>query len=256
MGGKISLSILCIVAILVVSGVISIAEFHRMNNYVSDRMQADIDVINRSTTMAITLDEYNLRILALVGDADNRTTSDLDPKPYLDLTDSLLKTFVSDRIPMADSLGAAYSRYKEVSLQLDSIIVSDFTDTRDWFFLTLQPEYDALRGWQTEMHRYFHNRLQTESSSFDDSLYRSLTPGIVSISAAIALCLLLLFFILVFYVRPLSRMLRGMDNYRRFSNPYTNVFDGNDQLQDLNNGIADLIDENISLKRRLHDCER
>ena len=63
--------------------------------------------------------------------------------------------------------------------------------------------------------------------------------------------MLLMYFILVYYVNPLYRMSDGVDNYRAIGKRHTYVFDGDDQLANINSGVAELIDENIELKKRL-----
>jgi hypothetical protein len=63
--------------------------------------------------------------------------------------------------------------------------------------------------------------------------------------------MLLMYFILVYYVNPLYRMSDGVDNYRATGKRHTYVFDGDDQLANINSGVTDLIEENIELKMRV-----
>ena len=65
------------------------------------------------------------------------------------------------------------------------------------------------------------------------------------------LVLLLLFFILVFYVNPIYKMLAALNNYRSFGKGYIYEFDGDDQLVQLNNGIKEIAAENIQLRKRI-----
>ena len=43
----------------------------------------------------------------------------------------------------------------------------------------------------------------------------------------------------------------GIDNYRLSSRRYLYEFDGDDQLANINNGLTEIIDENVELKRRI-----
>ena len=43
----------------------------------------------------------------------------------------------------------------------------------------------------------------------------------------------------------------GVDNYRATGKRHTYVFDGDDQLANINTGLSELIDDNIELKRRV-----
>lgn len=256
MASKLTLSIMMIVAILLISSIISIVEFRRMSTYVSDLIKDNITNINLSTELAVTVDQLNTAILGAVGEADTRVVSGFDASPYLSDADRILKEFSNMRLAYADSLNASFSRYVKTSAQLDSVIVSDFSDTREWYFTELQPVYNEFNMTQDVFNRAIQEDLQHNSVSFDESFYRSIMPAVVSVAAAAMLALLLLFFILVYYVNPLGRMLGALDSYKRFSHRYNVNFEGDDQLQTLNAGIGDLIDENIILKKRIHERER
>lgn len=65
------------------------------------------------------------------------------------------------------------------------------------------------------------------------------------------LVLMLMFFILVYYVNPIYRMLAGLHNYRSFNKKYSCSFEGDDQLAELNDGITELAGENQMLRKRV-----
>lgn len=254
--GKLTLAVCVIVTVLLVSSIIAIFELRRMSDFVSERISDNIEQINQSTELAVVTDEYNLRILSIVGNADSIVVSGLDPSPYISVADSLVDVISQARLSGCDSLRTAYDEYKKVSFRLDSIIVSDFVDSRDWYFTELQPKYNAFKTAQDKLNVGIHDDLQANSGSFDESFYRSITPIMVSVAVAILLSILLLFFILEYYVRPLRRMLKGTDTFVHYSHPYNVEFEGNDQLKELNGYIKDIAEENILLKRRIRERER
>lgn len=256
MGAKITLGICSIVCILLIASIISIVEFSKMSKYASGLISDNITDITKSTELAVTLDEYNIQILSIVGIADSVAVSDLDPRPYINITDSLVAYFVSSRTACADSLQSAYVKYVDASYRLNEIIVNDFVDTRDWYFTVLQPQYNNFRTWQEALNKGIYDDLHANSVRFDEDFYRNLMPVEVSVIAGIALCLLFLFFLLVYYVRPLEKMLKSLDMYRRFNVPYKTTFEGDDVLSELSGGLSDLMDENITLKNRLRERER
>jgi hypothetical protein len=67
----------------------------------------------------------------------------------------------------------------------------------------------------------------------------------------LTLILLLLFFTLTDYVRPINKMADGLSAYRTSARRYNYVFDGDDQLAEINEGITEVVEENIELKSRL-----
>ena len=68
MKGKFILGMSSIAAILMLSSIISVAEYRRMSNYVSDLIASNINSLNVSQRLATITDSYNLKILALIGD--------------------------------------------------------------------------------------------------------------------------------------------------------------------------------------------
>lgn len=96
-----------------------------------------------------------------------------------------------------------------------------------------------------------YNDLLSNSADFDAGFYRSIIPGVVSVGAGLILILLLLFFTLVNYVRPIYRMVDGINSYRTLGRRYTYDFDGDDQLAEINTGVTEIIEENLELKTRI-----
>lgn len=256
MGAKLTIALLSIVAILFISSMISIMEFSKMSNFVSSRVQDDIESINTSSYLAIRCDLYNHKILSVVGAADTIRVTSFRAEDYTVPADSIMTVMEQMRLFGMDSLRVAYDNYISVSRQLDSVVRSDFTDSREWYFSELLPVFNKFQNTQTLVNDAIRSELFRNSQNFDDSFYRGIMPGVASIFAGILLVLLLLFFILTFYVRPLRRMLKSLDAYFHFSQPYAYIFEGDDELQELNRGITELVEENQSLKKRIRERER
>jgi sensor histidine kinase YesM len=96
-----------------------------------------------------------------------------------------------------------------------------------------------------------YNDLQKNSADFDSGFYRSIIPGVVSVGAGILLILLLLYFTMSSYVRPIYKMADGLKAYRTTGRRYNYSFDGDDQLAEINEGIVEVVEENIQLKSRV-----
>lgn len=255
MSAKLRFAIGTIVGLLLVTTVISILEFRRMSTHVSDLISDNITSINLSAELGVKSDEYNLRLLSSIGYADSLKKLDFDPRAYLDETELLVMELADLHFFKTDSLSMSYYDYARTSVQLDSIIASDFVDTRDWYFTVLQPKYNEFRTDLDEFNVKVYDNLKENSVSFDESFYRSIMPTIISVLAAIALCLLLQFFILSYYVRPLKKIINSLELYKHNSHGYDLNFEGDDELNELNGSISDLVDENVSLKQRLRDRE-
>ena len=249
---KMVLSLSAIVVVLIVSGVISILEYRRMSNYVSDMIAEDINSINVAQKLATVTDDYNLQILAVIGDDSLNSLPDFDQQGFVFYCDSLRSSFSGENVlPLTDSVLYSYSAYMLTSLELEQVIQSDFIDSRTWYFERLQPSFKRLSGDIDRLTQAMYDDLQANSEDFDQGFHRSIIPVVVAVSVGIILVLLLMFFIISYYVNPLNRMLRGLDDYRSMGRRYSYAFEGDDQLVELNEGITEVTEENRQLRRRI-----
>ena len=249
---KMVLSLSAIVVVLIVSGVISILEYRRMSNYVSDMIAEDINSINVAQKLATVTDDYNLQILAVIGDDSLNSLPDFDQQGFVFYCDSLRSSFSRENVlPLTDSVLYSYSAYMLTSLELEQVIQSDFIDSRTWYFERLQPSFNRLSGDIGRLTQAMYDDLQANSEDFDQGFHRSIIPVVVAVSVGIILVLLLMFFIISYYVNPLNRMLEGLDDYRSMGRRYGYTFDGDDQLVELNEGISELTEENRQYRRRI-----
>ena len=249
---KMVLSLSAIVVVLIVSGVISILEYRRMSNYVSDMIAEDINSINVAQKLATVTDDYNLQILAVIGDDSLNSLPDFDQQGFVFYCDSLRSSFSGENVlPLTDSVLYSYSAYMLTSLELEQVIQSDFIDSRTWYFERLQPSFNRLSGDIGRLTQAMYDDLQANSEDFDQGFHRSIIPVVVAVSVGIILVLLLMFFIISYYVNPLNRMLEGLDDYRSMGRRYGYTFDGDDQLVELNEGISELTEENRQYRRRI-----
>jgi hypothetical protein len=167
-------------------------------------------------------------------------------------SDSLRSSFTSQKmLPKVDSVVMSFDAFMKTSLKFDEVFLADSVDTGEWFFGSLQPRYTKLRQDLNSLNEVIHEELKNNSADFDAGFYRSIIPGVVSVGAGLLLILLLLYFTMVYYVRPIYRMSDGLDSYRLSGRRYLYEFDGDDQLANINTGLTEIIDENVELKRRV-----
>lgn len=249
---KLLFSLGSIAVILLVSGLISILEYRRMSDYVSELIASNIKSINLSQRLADMTQEYNHQMLAVVLTNDLSLMPEFDIQLFQQQADSLKSAVTSSNsLPVVDTVSNSFDAFMKTSLKFDEVFLADTVDTREWFFGDLQPCYNKFRGDMDTLNSAIHEELRSNSADFDAGFYRSIIPGVVSVGAGLILVMLLMYFILVYYVNPLYRMSDGVDNYRAIGKRHTYVFDGDDQLANINAGLSELIDDNIELKRRV-----
>lgn len=252
MKAKLTLALSSIAVILLISSIISVMEYSRMSTYVSNLMADNVNSINVAQRLSELSNTYNLEILAVIGDESSARLPELRQEEFMAHCDSLKKNLTSvNLLPLADSVIYSYSAYMLTTLELEDVILSDFIDTRSWYFERLQPKYNRLHSDIDKLCTGMYNDLKKNSMTFERGFYRSIIPGIVAVGVGLLLIIMLLFFILAYYVSPIYKMLGAMDDYRSFNKKYTYTFEGDDELTDLNNGISQLAAENQQLRKRL-----
>ncbi len=249
---KITLALMAIVVTLLMSSIISVLEYTRMSNYVSELIAGNIKSINVAQQLANVSNEYNLEILTVIGDEKNNSQPDFDQDRFMAYCDSLRASLRQRGMQhLADSVEYSYSAYMLTSLELPKVLESPFVDTRTWYFERLQPVYGRLRTDIDRLSTAIYQQLQHNSATFERGFYRSVIPSAVAISVGVMLVLMLLFFILVFYVNPIYKMVAALNNYRSLGKAYTYEFEGDDQLCQINEGIREITGENLQLRKRI-----
>lgn len=249
---KLFLALGSIAAILLVSSIISVMEYRRMSSYVSELIASNIKSINLSQRLADITQEYDQQMLAVVVMNDICLMPDFDIKHFQAHADSLKNSITSEHtLPMVDSVAVSFDKFMRTSLKFDEVFLADTVNTGDWFFGSLQPCYNKFRHDIDVLNEAIHGELRYNSANFDAGFYRSIMPGVVSVAAGIILVILLMYYLMSYYVNPIYKISEGIDNYRALGRKYGYAFDGDDQLANINNGVTELIEENIELRKRV-----
>lgn len=223
-----------------------------MSDYVSDLIASNIKSINLSQRLADITQEYDQQMLAAVVMNDLYLVPDFDIHYFQAQADSLKSSITSvNTLPMVDSVSVSFDNFMKTSLNFDEIFLADTVNTGEWFFGSLQPCYQRFRMDIDNLNEAIHEELKTNSAEFNEGFYRSIMPGVVSVGAGLVLVLLLAYFLMSYYVNPIYKISDGVDNYRQFGRRHGYAFDGDDQLANINNGITELIEENLELKKRI-----
>lgn len=249
---KLTLSLSAIAVVLLISSIISVMEYSRMSSYVSDMIADNIHSINVARQLTDVTNEYNLDILAVIGDENLSTQPDFDADAFMSYCDSLRVSTSGKKIsPLADALEYSYSAYMLTSLELQKVLESDFIDSRAWYFERLQPRFNRMRSDLDALSEETYLELTRNSATFERGFYRSIIPGIVAVGVGLLLVVMLWFFLMFYYVRPIYKMLDAISAYRLVGKKYSYDFEGDDQLHDLNEGVKEIANENLQLRKRL-----
>ena len=248
---KLFYSLGSLAAILLLSGVISILEYRRMSDYVSELIAANIKSINLAQKLSDITQEYNHQMLAVVVQNDISRMPEFDFEDFKNQADSLKNSFKSQAaLPMVDSLEVSFDAFMKTSLMFDSIFLADNVDTGEWFFGTLQPRYQEFREDMNVLNEAIYNDLLSNSADFDAGFYRSIMPGVVTVVMGIILVFLFNYFINFYFVNPLLRISEGISDYIQRKRSYNVVVDNDDELKVLNENVKELVESNKKLSKK------
>lgn len=252
MRAKMTLSLSAIAVMLLISSSISVLEYRKMSTYVSDLIADDINSVDVAYNIFQSSSTYNLEILSIIGDDTSLSLPEHDDEYFYSHIDVLKSSMASNVIaPYADSVAYYYEKFISTSRELEDVLLSDFIDSRTWYFQRLEPAYDEFQKSISRLVNVIYSDLRGNSEDFDSGFYRSVMPGIVAVGVGLLLVILLLVFVLGYYVNPIYRMLDALNSYRRYNKKYTYSFDGDDQLSELNESIAELVNENQTQRRTI-----
>ena len=242
--------------ILVLSGVISILEYRRISDYVSDLISENIRSITLSQKLSDITEEYNHQMLAVVIQNEISIMPDFNKDYFMSQSDSLKNSITAEStLPVVQKVDSSFDNFIMTSQKFDEVFLADTVDTGEWFFGTLQPAYNEFCHDMNDLNSAIHKELHDNSLNFDASFYRSIIPGVVCVCAGLLLVMLLMYFTISNYVNPMYRIAEGINAYKATGKRYDYIMEGEDHLADINAGVTEIVEENIELKQRVKNLK-
>ena len=274
---KTVLGFLAIVAMLVCTLTLSVLQLNSMDDYVMGLIQDDMGEIEITRVLSERVNAYNLKILSHIGDDEEANLPSFDQEFFVSGCDSLKQSLAGahdsahrrDRrlelkrtsdarkaedarhSQLVDSVLYAYSAYMLITKEFKSVVLSDFTDTRDWYFNRLQPAFNRLINSFSALSRTAFEDLEKHSHTYNKWFGKSILLVVIAVVMSIILVLMLLYFYLSYFVTPVTKMARHVEEYRAGGKKYTYTFDGDDELASLNAALTELTSDNQLLRRRV-----
>lgn len=248
---KISLGFVVIAAILFLSGVISVFEFNRMRNSVTNLIRDNINSINTSEMLLEIMDEYNFILLSkVIQDPTVKSAEIVYDERFDKYIESIKKNFSSQaEVAIADSLTLAYTHYVDVISQAPVIMLQDMVSRNTWYTNELKPVYENLRTYKKKLGLLTQQALANNTRELQEGYYRSIMPGIIAVGAGIMLVLLFNYFINLYFISPVLLISKAIKNYKKYNKSYVVSFDNDDEIQEMNAEVKGIIEENKKLKK-------
>lgn len=222
-----------------------------MSDYVSEQITGNIVSVNTAREMVKVTESFNFRVMKEVTDEGTDLSVTVD-NSFTSYYSDLEKIFTTKEERLyADSLLYAYTAYMQVIRESKDVWTLDQQVRNEWCFEKLQPIYMRLRSYLQTLTEISQNALVNNSQSLQDSFYRSIMPGFVSVLLGMLLVVLFNYFLNYYIVGPILRIRKGISGYLQFSKEYDIKVENDDEIADLNKSVKDLIDINNTYKKRL-----
>lgn len=264
-GKRTTIAFLSIVALLSVSGVISLFELSNLS------YDTDAILSASSRDMAVAKDllrsaHDHSRAMIDVAIFDNERAKESCHKALAELDSHI--ALVRDKAPAAvqGSLDTLSLYSAELRLLTDnfrsteSVVIDSLTveihkvDGRKWYVEVYEPAYNRFTE---QVKRYItlsHGELAPRAAQLSKNAYRSVAPVLISLLVMIAIVLMLFYFVYIYGVKPIKNINRSLAEYLSFKLPYKPKAEMVDEIKELSDNIENLINISKSNKKQGEDA--
>ena len=234
--GKVMISFLGLVVLLIFSSVVSLVELRRIGS----QTQSILAESNRNMTLASELldavedQNHSLQQMFLRGDMSYDTVYS---KRLLELSESLAAAQEQQTVGI-DSVQAAFERYTEVSKFYR--IRSAIGDT-EWYSSDYAEAYHTLIAAIREYMMSSQVALGPRAMAIEQNAYRAITPSVITIGVILIIVIMLWYFLDMYGVQTVVKVNRALGDYLKYGIRYNANIKGNNDIEELNSRIEELI---------------
>jgi methyl-accepting chemotaxis protein len=242
---KIFLGFVVIGLILFMSGMISLFQLILIERTVADMNTNNIRRIGASGKIFDEAKKQTWKILDIMH--DNSRGEDarivLNDTLYLRSLEFIANNItMPEEKSMFDTLVARYQQFKLQTELLDSLFMSDDAGERnEWFNSLYRPVYESFTRAANSLEILNQNIISHNSEEIKSNFYRMVIPLIVAVTIGLLLVMLFNYFVNFYFINPILKIIRGIEEYSANKHPYNVKIDTKDEINDLNREIKSLI---------------
>lgn len=231
---------LSLAVLLLISGIISYLELSQLTSSTTQVLDNSTRNVEFSRKMLDAVQEQNTALLHMEVLGINEYDSLLVAAGGR-FNDAIKETgfYVYD-LPGLDSIYTARRNY-------NNVIANHYMDTlsRDqrveWFVNTYKTSYYNLTSAIKNFMISSQIDMEVQTQTLRDNAYRAIMPGIIALVIGIIIILIFYYFIDIYYISPILRITKGLDNYFNLNIPFSVDIDSRDELVKLKEYIEQLI---------------
>lgn len=237
---RISIGFISLALILFFAGGISVNELNSLRDTTKTIIEASTRSAEIAKRMLNALQLQNSAILRMII-LGNSTPNDDYHEGIIDFNIALgdATQTIGDRSDL-EEIYSANENYRNIVAEHSEIVST--TENKDWFLNSYLAVYYALN---TAIKNYMtspQSSLATRTELLEDSVYRTITPSILTLVIAMLIVLMFYFFVDSYYVKPLLSINTQLGLYLKSKIPFNVKIKENNELQVLKESVEQLID--------------
>ena len=230
---------------LFIAGVVSIIEQSRLRNSMKLLIEENYTSIDAARGMIEALEREDSGVLLLVaGDWSSG-------RKIISSGDSLFTSAykiakgnlsIEGEDELMDSVIFQYKRYK--SLWEGPIVGTLKEGNINWYNNQIHPNFIKVKTTVTSLMNMNQNTMYSSVKTLKNRTNRAIMPGIIAMISAFVFTIIFNFFINYYFVSPILKITRGIENHIKMNTPFQVEVETRDEIHDLRDAVSELISRN------------
>ncbi len=235
---KIMLGFAALGFLLLMSGVISYSELNLFTRLNTTIVEQNNDAIDLTVEILDLLEEQNKHLVwSLLHGGDEALELSRNKQ---EMDEAFLKfRRMYDDVSVADSAIVAKDNYFRL---IQNAADSSHIDRGRWYLDECQPAHQELLRNVQNLIQFSNAYAEEESYMLENNVYWAIMPAVIALGVAVLILLMLFYMIDLYFIRPVVKMSRALDNYLKLKIPFKVTTEARDEVADLKEGIDELID--------------
>lgn len=242
---KIFFGFVIIGLILFMSGIISLYQLVQIEKTVVGMHSDNIRSIEISQEVLNETESQTWRIIDIIhgrlegNEAELYFNDDL----YTESFELMSQNITSDiESKIVDTLFVQYQLYKNQVFKLDSLFFMGNPEKRSyWFDTYYRPVYTSFKKTIQNLSKHNQDIISENSYKLESNFYRMIIPLIVAVAVGMFLIILFNYFINLYFISPILKIIKGMKAFSENKVPYNVKVDTQDEIGELNKEIKLLV---------------
>lgn len=265
---RVAIGFFSIVALLFISGMISLFELSNLSTDTEDILSASRRNMEIANDMLKSAHEHSLAVMHIVvfgersrEDVCRRALSDLEGRLAAARNEALDASQLDTLASSIEALRRETDAYLSVDhtkpapvdsvavvqIAVEGVMPSDVVEREaamsglKWYDTKYRQTYDNLSTQIQEFMTHTHSSLEPRAEQLNKNAYRSVTPVFISLIVMILIVLMFYYFINVYCVKPVVKMDKSLSDYLAYRLPFNVKTELLDEYKDLHDHIETLI---------------